>query len=218
MQLLNNYTADKAKEILTDPAFILSMQATNFYNQSIQPQFAKSNLAIAGLQKQYMEALKTVMPEKKYYPDANSTLRLSYGKVKGYEGEDAVAYRYYTTLEGILQKEDSANADFMVPQKLKELYGNKDYGQYADANGKLPVAFTNTHHTTGGNSGSPLIDAEGNLIGINFDRNWQATANDIMYNDVQGRNIAVDIRYVLFVTDKFAGAKNLINEMKIIRE
>jgi S1-C subfamily serine protease len=115
-----------------------------------------------------------------------------------------------------MEKEDSTNEEFVVPKKLKELYRKKDYGQYADKNGKIDVAFLSAQHTTGGNSGSPLIDANGNLVGVNFDRNWEGTANDIIYDDRQGRSIVLDIRYALFVIDKFAGATNLINEMKLI--
>jgi hypothetical protein len=144
-------------------------------------------------------------------------MRVAYGKVQGYEGRDAVHFTYYTTLDGVMEKEDSTDAQFVVPKKLRELYLSKDYGQYAAKDGKVHVAFIGTNHTTGGNSGSPVIDADGNLIGVNFDRNWEGTANDIMYNSDRGRNIVLDIRYALFVIDKFAGAGNLISEMKLVR-
>ena len=216
-ELLNNYSADKNKSIQKDPAYILARSAYGFFETKIQPTYNSTLDNVNRLQRDYMYALKVVMPEKKYYPDANGTLRVSYGKIAGYEGMDGVTLKYFTTLEGIIEKEDSTNVEFIVPKKLKELYLKKDYGQYADKNGKVIVAITSSQHTTGGNSGSPLIDASGNLIGINFDRNWEGTANDIIYNDDQGRSIILDIRYTLFVIDKFAGATNLINEMKIVR-
>ena len=151
------------------------------------------------------------------FPDANSTLRVAYGKVNDYYPVDAVHYDYYTTLEGIIEKENPDIYDYAIPEKLKILYKNKKYGSYADKDGKMRVCFTASNHTTGGNSGSPVIDANGYLIGINFDRNWEGTMSDIMYDPNQCRNITLDIRYALFIIDELAGAKNLINEMKIIR-
>lgn len=216
-ELLNGYSSDNNKTIQKDPAYVLAQSAYGFFKTKVQPQYNGLLDNVSRLQRDYMYALKVVMPEKKYYPDANSTLRISYGKIEGYEGMDGVTLKYYTTLDGIIEKEDSTNEEFIVPKKLKELYQKKDYGQYADKNGKIIVAVTSSQHTTGGNSGSPLIDASGNLIGVNFDRNWEGTANDIIYDDIQGRSIILDIRYTLFVIDKFAGATNLINEMKIIR-
>jgi hypothetical protein len=128
-----------------------------------------------------------------------------------------VEYSYYTTLDGIMQKEDPNNDEFIVPTKLKELYAKKDYGPYADKNGKLRVAFTASNHTTGGNSGSPVLNGKGELIGTNFDRNWEGTMSDVMYNPNQCRNITLDVRYTLFLIDKFAGAGYLLNEMKIVK-
>jgi hypothetical protein len=128
-----------------------------------------------------------------------------------------VQYDYYTTLDGIMEKEIPGDAEFNVPPKLKELFLKKDYGIYADKNGKLPVAFTASNHTTGGNSGSPVFNAKGELIGTNFDRNWEGTMSDIMYNPNQCRNITLDVRYTLFIIDKFAGAGYLLNEMKIVK-
>ncbi len=216
-EFLKDYTADKAKIILKDPAYVLARSAYGFYETKVQPQYFSLNDNVNRLQRDYMYALKVVIPEKNYYPDANSTLRVSYGKIGGYDGRDGIKYYYYTTLDGIMEKEDSTSGEFTVPKKLKELYLKKDYGQYADKDGKVHVAFLSAQHTTGGNSGSPLIDATGNLIGVNFDRNWEGTANDIIYDDTQGRSIVLDVRYALFVIDKFAGASNLINEMKLVR-
>ena len=163
-----------------------------------------------------MKALMVVMPKARYFPDANSTLRVTYGKVKGYAPRDAVYYEPVTYLDGVIEKYVPNDYEFDVPEKLQELYRTKDYGQYADANGKLPVCFIGTNHTSGGNSGSPAIDANGNLIGLNFDRVWEGTMSDLYYSPEICRNIMVDIRYVLFIIDKYAGASNLIEEMKLV--
>jgi hypothetical protein len=150
------------------------------------------------------------------YPDANFTMRLAYGKVEGYKPSDAVDYRYYTTLDGILEKEDPAIADYKVPDKLKELFIQHDFGPYAE-DGKIPVCFIASNHTSGGNSGSPVLNAEGNLIGINFDRNWEGTVSDYAYDPAICRNISLDIRYVLFIIDKVVDADWLLNELTILK-
>lgn len=150
-----------------------------------------------------------------YAPDANLTLRLAYGQLKGYEPRDAVYYKPQTTVEGIMEKEDPQNWEFVVPEKLKELYRSGDFGRYALPDGKMPVAFMASTHTTGGNSGSPVMNANGELIGINFDRNWEGVGGDIQYLPDYQRSIIVDIRYVLFIIDKFAGATHLIEEMDV---
>ncbi|MEA4949470.1 MAG: S46 family peptidase, partial [Petrimonas sp.] len=150
-----------------------------------------------------------------YAPDANLTLRLAYGQLKGYEPRDAVYYKPQTTVEGIMEKEDPQNWEFVVPGKLKELYRSGDFGRYALPDGKMPVAFMASTHTTGGNSGSPVMNANGELIGINFDRNWEGVGGDIQYLPDYQRSIIVDIRYVLFIIDKFAGATHLIEEMDV---
>ena len=149
------------------------------------------------------------------YPDANSTLRVAYGKVAGYHATDAVYYTHYTTLKGIMEKDNPNIYDYDVPQKLRDLYKNRDFGPYTQ-DGEVPVCFIATNHTTGGNSGSPVLDAEGNLIGLNFDRAWEGVMSDMQYSPEICRNIAVDIRYVLFIIDKYAGAQRLIDEMVII--
>ena len=156
-----------------------------------------------------------MQPDKRFYPDANSTLRVTYGKVNDYYPRDAVHYTHYTTIEGIMQKEDPAIYDYVVEPKLKALYKTKDYGRYANKSGEMPVAFIGTNHTTGGNSGSPVLNAYGQLIGLNFDRNWEGTMSDVIYDPDQCRNITLDIRYCLFIIDKYAGADNLIKEMTI---
>ena len=162
-----------------------------------------------------MKALIELFPNERIFPDANGTLRITFGKVSGYEPKDAVYYKPVSYLEGIMEKYIPNDYEFDVPVKLRELYKNKDFGPYAE-NGKIPVNFIGTNHTTGGNSGSPAIDAYGNLIGLNFDRVWEGTMSDLYYDPAISRNIMVDIRYVLFIVDKYAGATHLINEMKLV--
>ncbi len=164
-----------------------------------------------------MKAQMEMHAEKRFYPDANLTLRIAYGEVDDYFPRDAVHYDHFTSLEGIIEKEDPDIYDYVVEDKLKELYNDKDYGPYADADGTMHVCFTASNHTTGGNSGSPVLNGDGQLIGINFDRNWEGTMSDLMYDPDQCRNISIDIRYCLFIIDKFAGARHLIDEMTIIK-
>lgn len=165
----------------------------------------------------YVEGLLRMEKDKIHWPDANFTLRLSYGQVKGYSPRDCDYFGCQTTLDGVMEKEDSTNWEFVVPKRLKELYHNKDFGPYKLPNGKMPVALCATTHTTGGNSGSPLMNANGELIGLNFDRNWEGVGGDIEYLPDYQRSIIVDIRYVLFLIDKYAGADYLIKEMDIVK-
>ena len=162
-----------------------------------------------------MKAQMELAQDKVLWPDANFTLRVAYGEVGGYEPRDAVYYTHYTTLEGIMEKDNPEIYDYDVPAKLKKLYYAKDYGRY-DQDGKMPVCFIADNHTTGGNSGSPVINAEGHLIGVNFDRAWEGVMSDLMFNPEQSRNISLDIRYALFLIDKFAGAGYLLDEMTLI--
>lgn len=164
----------------------------------------------------YIKGLLEMYGDDISFPDANFTMRLTYGQMKGYKPSDAVYYMPQTTLEGVMEKEDPNNWEFVVAPKLKELYQRKDYGPYAMANGQMPVCFAATTHSTGGNSGSPVLDANGALIGLNFDRNWEGVGGDIQYLPDYQRSIIVDIRYVLFIIDKFAGAQHLIDEMDFI--
>jgi hypothetical protein len=163
-----------------------------------------------------MAGLMEMQKNKKFYSDANSTLRVAYGKVDDYQPADAVSYNHFTTLAGVMQKEDSTIFDYRVDLRLKKLFLGHDYGPYADKDGTMHVAFTASNHTTGGNSGSPVLNADGELIGINFDRNWEGTLSDLVYDPSQCRNISLDIRYCLFIIDKVAGSERLIKEMKII--
>ncbi len=205
------------KKIQKDPVYILMRSCYDKFAKDVSPQFFKLDAEIAGLNRTYMKGMRELLPEKKYYPDANSTLRLAYGKVEGYIPHDAVYYDYYTTLDGLMEKENPLVEEFNVSPKLKELYLKKDYGQYADKNHEVHIAFCASNHTTGGNSGSPVLNGEGQLIGTNFDRNWEGTMSDIMFDPDQIRNIVLDIHYTLFVIDKYAGAGYLLNEMTLVK-
>jgi hypothetical protein len=163
----------------------------------------------------FIAGLREMMPDKNFYPDANSTPRLTYGVVDEYSPKDAVEFEEYTTIEGIMQKEDPNNDEFIVPAKLKELYNAKDYGQYANEEGELPICFIHTTDITGGNSGSPVMNGKGELIGCAFDGNWEAMSGDISFEESVQRTISVDVRYILFIIEKYAGAKHLIDEMTI---
>jgi hypothetical protein len=185
------------------------------YQQQAQGRLNEVQASINKLQRTYMQAQMDVMKEKKFYPDANSTLRVTYGKVKPYNARDAVKYDYYTYLDGVMEKYKPGDYEFDVPEKLRSLYSSKDFGQYG-SNGRMPVCFIGANHTTGGNSGSPALDAYGNLVGLNFDRVWEGTMSDINYDPSICRNIMVDIRYVLFIVDKYAGASHLVKEMKLV--
>jgi len=214
---LKNYKASSYKKIYKDPAFKLSNELHSYYFDEIVPARDAVEESLDSLQRIYMKAQMEMYPEKHFYPDANLTLRIAYGKVDDYFPRDAVHYDYFTTLEGIMEKEDPDIYDYVVEDKLKELYNKKDYGPYADADGRMHVCFTASNHTTGGNSGSPVLNGDGHLIGINFDRNWEGTMSDLMYDPSQCRNISIDIRYCLFIIDKFAGARHLVDEMTIIK-
>jgi len=212
---LQQSTSDVISYIRSDNAIKLFNDILKTYQSQIQGKLNEIQANINKLQRTYMQAQMDVFKEKKFYPDANGTLRVTYGNVKGYEARDAVTYDSYTYLDGVMEKYKPGDYEFDVPEKLRALYQAKDYGPYA-VNGKLPVCFIAANHTTGGNSGSPALDANGYLIGLNFDRVWEGTMSDINYDPSICRNIMVDIRYVLFIIDKFAGAKHLINEMNLI--
>ncbi|MBN8688196.1 MAG: S46 family peptidase [Chitinophagales bacterium] len=187
------------------------------YSATVTRKLSGLQAKINQLQRTYMKAQMEVMKERKFYPDANSTLRVTYGNVKGYQARDAVKYDFYSYLDGVMEKYKPGDYEFDVPEKLRTLYKNKDYGPYGK-NGKMPVCFIAMNHTTGGNSGSPALDASGNLVGLNFDRVWEGTMSDINYDPSICRNIMVDIRYVLFIIDKYAGAGHLVQEMKLVNK
>ncbi|MEO8772345.1 MAG: S46 family peptidase, partial [Ferruginibacter sp.] len=198
-----------------DIAVTLFIDMYNVYTGKVQMKLNELQANVNQLQRTYMQAQLDVFKEKNFYPDANSTLRVTYGNVKGYKARDAVKYDYYTYMDGVMEKYKPGDYEFDLPQKLIDLYNKKDFGQYG-ANGRQPVCFIASNHTTGGNSGSPALDAYGNLVGLNFDRVWEGTMSDINYDPSICRNIMVDIRYVLFIIDKYAEAKNLIAEMNLV--
>lgn len=217
-ELLNGDVKSVVEKINQDKAYALVKSIAEAYDTNVAPKFNEMNLKNIALQRTYMKAIMELSPKSaRIFPDANSTLRVTYGKVKGYKPSDAVTYTPITYLDGVMEKYVPGDYEFDVPQKLIDLYNAKDFGQYADKTGKVPVAFIATNHTTGGNSGSPALDANGNLIGCNFDRVWEGTMSDIYYSPEICRNIMVDARYILFIIDKYAGAKNLIEEMKIVK-
>jgi len=198
-----------------DPFYLLAANVTEFIALNVEPHLNRINEEIQNLNRNYMAAQMEFDAERVFYPDANSTLRVTYGTVKGYISRDAVFFTYYTTLKGIIEKDNPEIYDYDVPDKLRELYRTRDFGPYTQ-NGEVPVCFIANNHTTGGNSGSPVINADGQLIGVNFDRAWEGVASDLAFNPEQSRNISLDIRYALFIIDKFAGAGYLLNEMTII--
>jgi len=212
MALLDDPTAEK---ITKDPMYALVMQMLGSYRQQMA-NIEEDQEALTQAHRLYEKAIMEMDKNKNFAPDANLTIRYTYGQVKNYKPMDGVTYNYYTTLDGVMAKEDSSSWEFAVPAKLKQLWKAKDYGQYA-VGGTVPVAFISNNDITGGNSGSPVINGKGELVGIAFDGNWEAMSGNIAFNPELQRCINVDIRYVMFIIDKFAGAKNLINEIKFVK-
>ncbi|GAA3950296.1 S46 family peptidase [Hymenobacter algoricola] len=213
--VLDEVGQGNARALTDDPAYQFATAVISHYRANILPAYNVATDNIALLARTYLAGLRQMQTDKKFYPDANLTLRVAYGQVAGYQPADGVQYDYYTTLDGLMEKADPTNPDFEVPARLAELYQSKDYGPYA-VNGTVPVAFIATNHTTGGNSGSPVINGRGELIGTNFDRNWEGTMSDIMFDPDRVRNITLDVRYMLFVVDKYAGAGHLVKEMTLV--
>ncbi|MFD2514568.1 S46 family peptidase [Pontibacter locisalis] len=217
-QKLRNFLQNPTQKALeNDPAFTIVNSIIDNYRNNIAPAVAESNAKLERANRLYVAGLRQMHPDKVFYPDANSTLRLSYGAVKDYSPQDGVVYNYYTTLDGVMAKEDPNNEEFIVPAKLKQLYQAKDYGRYANSKGELVTDFITDNDITGGNSGSPVINGKGELIGLAFDGNWEAMTGDLVYDPAYKRTINMDARYVLFIVDKYAGAQNLINEMTIVK-
>lgn len=214
-ELLKGDTKTVLANLNNDKGFQVVKAMADVFLKDVNPKYEEINMKITALQRTYMKAQLELSQNSRIFPDANSTLRVTYGKVKGYEPKDATLYTPVTYLDGVMEKYIPGDYEFDVPAKLIDLYNKKDYGQYGEK-GKMPVNFIGTNHTTGGNSGSPALDAKGNLIGLNFDRVWEGTMSDIYYDPAICRNIMVDMRYVLFIIDKYAGAKNLIDEMKLV--
>jgi hypothetical protein len=200
--------------IANDPAITFYNAFNEFYLSEIKPKADELNREITLLYRDYMRGQMEFNRDGIFYPDANSTLRITYGTVKGYKPSDAVYYKHLSTLEGIMEKDNPEIYDYNIPQKLRDVYAVKNYGKW-EVNRTVPVCFIATNHTSGGNSGSPVLNASGELVGINFDRVWEGTMSDIAFDPEVCRNISLDIRYVLFVIDKVAGAGHLINEMVI---
>jgi hypothetical protein len=217
-------SADKLKAFLdkpdqslvdNDPAF-LTVLSINKVNSEVRKNLGQftGNLTIG--QRLWVAALKEMTPEKTLYPDANSTMRLSYGSVLDYDPRDAVNYKYFTTLKGVVEKYKPGDYEFDVPQRLIDLYNKKEFGRYASPKGYMPVCFTTNNDITGGNSGSPVINAKGQLIGLAFDGNWEAMSGDVAFEPDLQRTIVVDIRYVLWIMDVYAGAGHLVKEMTLV--
>lgn len=217
-QKLEKLSPEKAyKKLSKDPIYkIFKAYRSNYYSK-VRPTYNANKDKLEVLMKKYMKAQMEVFSDQRFYPDANSTLRLTYGTVQGMSPKDAVDYHFITNMDGLMAKYIPGDYEFDLPKGLIELYNNKDYGQYAAKDGTMPVCFIASNHTTGGNSGSPALNSKGELIGLNFDRAWEGTMSDINYDVSRCRNIMVDIRYVLFIIDKFAGAGYLVEEMDLVK-
>ena len=214
-QNLNRFLAKPALKTLQNDPLFLFVQSIQQEQNNLTEDLKAYDTGYANAHRTYVKGLLETEHDRVHFPDANYSLRITYGQVKGYQPKDAVGYMFQTTLEGVMEKEDSTNWEFVVPPRLKALYESKDYGPYSIDGNRMPVCFSATTHSTGGNSGSPVLNARGRLIGINFDRNWEGVGGDIQYLPDYQRSIIVDIRYVLFVIDKYAGAGYLIQEMDI---
>ena len=218
-KFLDEFKPSKVKKLEKDPAVVAANSMMDFYVENVMAKSRECNAKINNLRRVYMEGqmkmIPEVYPERNLYPDANFTLRVTYGKVGGFKPKDAIEYRHFTTLDGIMQKENPDIYDYVVTDRLRELYEAKDFGRYADKDGSMHVAFIAGNHTTGGNSGSPILNANGELLGLNFDRTWEGTMSDLIYDPSICKYISVDIRYVLFLIDKYAGCTRLIDEMTI---
>jgi len=214
--LLNGDFKDLQAALDGDKLYQMTLAQKQLIDENVSKEYNIKDAEIQNLMRQYMEAQMKVFPEKKFFPDANSTLRASYGKVSGYEPRDGVTYTPFTYLDGVMEKYKPGDYEFDVSEKLIDIYNKKDYGVYGE-NGKMPVNFLATNHITGGNSGSPVLDANGNLVGLAFDGVWEGTMADIYYRPETCMSIMVDARYVLFIIDKLGGAQNLIDELTIVK-
>ena len=210
-------TADDKERVMADPAVEFFNEFLKWYASDIQPVTTRLNQDLQLAYRDYMRGqmvyCRTQRVPKAFYPDANLTLRVAYGHIKGYSPADGTYYLPSSTIKGIMEKDNPEIFDYNIPQRLRDIYATKDYGRWADASGEVPVCFIATNHTTGGNSGSPVINADGDLIGLNFDRVWEGTMSDIVFDPEICRNIALDVRYVLFTIEKIGGAGYLLNEM-----
>ena len=204
-----------AKILEKDPAYIFALSINNIA-QEIYDELVTSDDDLARGQRLWIAALREMMPDKTQYPDANFTMRLSYGSIKEYDPKDAVTYKYYTTLQGVIDKYIPGDYEFDLPRRLIDLNNKREFGRYGSDKGYMPVNFLTTNDITGGNSGSPILNGNGELIGLAFDGNWEAMSGDFMFEPDLQRTIAVDIRYVLWIMDIYSGAGHLVNEMTIV--
>ena len=215
-----NLTAEDKDRVLADPATQFLNEFNRWYAQDIRPVTSRLNQELQLAYRDYMRGqmvyCRTQRVPKEFYPDANLTLRVAYGHIKGYSPADGTYYKPSSTIKGIMEKDNPEIFDYNIPQRLRDIYAEKDYGRWADSTGEVPVCFIATNHTTGGNSGSPVINADGDLIGLNFDRVWEGTMSDIVFDPEICRNISLDVRYVLFVIDKVADADHLLAEMTLV--
>ena len=215
VNLLKGSEKSIIKKISKDPFYLLSNEILSHYRNTVHQEYIRLNDLSDLKMKSFVKSLMVSFPEKTFWADANSTLRLTYGKVEGTFPRDGMKYTWFTTMDGIIEKFNTGNDDFKIPERLKELHKQKNYGKYG-SNDNLNICFLGSNHTTGGNSGSPALNGDGLLVGINFDRSWESTMSDVLFDEDICRNIMVDIRYVLWVIDIYAGAGHLVEEMNLV--
>jgi hypothetical protein len=216
LAFLDGFKSSSLKKLLKDPGVKLYTDFMAEFRTNVLPNFQQFDSKMNDLLKIYVEGKYIMFPEAKHWSDANSTLRVTYGQLEGSKPADGMMYTEHTTLDGIIAKYNTGNPDFELLPRMLELHQAKNYGPYAQ-NDELWVCFTGSNHTTGGNSGSPVIDANGHLMGLNFDRTWESTMSDYMFDPNRCRNVVVDIRYVLWVMDIYSGAKHLVDEMELVK-
>lgn len=217
LDFLSGFKSSSLKKLAKDPGFKLFNTFISEFRSNVLPKFQQFDAQMNELLKVYVEGKYVMFPEDKHWSDANSTLRVTYGQLEGSKPADGMMYTEHTTLDGIIAKYNTGNPDFELLPRMLDLHKDKNYGPYAQ-NGELWVCFTGSNHTTGGNSGSPVIDGNGHLMGLNFDRTWESTMSDYMFDPNRCRNVVVDIRYVLWVMDIYSGAKHLVDEMVLVKE
>jgi hypothetical protein len=205
------------KKLKSDPGYKFFAEKFSYFKSQVVPNYSSFDDELTAMLKVYVAGKYEMFPNQKHWADANSTLRITYGKLEGSAPTDGMMYTEHTTLDGIIAKYNTGNPDFELLPRMLEMHKNKDYGDYAQ-NDELWVCFTGSNHTTGGNSGSPVLDANGYLMGLNFDRTWESTMSDYMFDPNRCRNVVVDIRYVLWVMDKYSGAKHLVDEMVLMKQ
>jgi len=216
LAFLKNVTEKSFAKLQKDPGYAYFKECFTVFQNDILPGASAFSNEMDALLKVYVEGKKVMFKDEKQWMDANSTLRITYGKLEGSAPTDGMAYTSHTTLKGMIDKYQTGNPDFELQPRMLELYKAKDYGKYAQ-NGELWVCFTGSNHTTGGNSGSPVLNADGHLMGLNFDRSWESTMSDFLFDPARCRNIVVDIRYVLWVMDTYSGASHLVDEMTLVK-